>query len=364
MEAESTRLEDSQVEFRARKLTREVADLSEGAWVGDIEVITGQEANPTVAAEDVPKVGPNQAQSAELDESNTNVNGGGSMEVRQEVRQERVVGAADERAVVRDIPEELSAGLSSAEIIRFQWYDVAHSASRIGHIALIPRYDMYVQVKDGLAGRRADIYSDVETIWMITLNDLMADPLNAFQQRALFFRGGVEPCCDMAPGDDQRVPIRHRKAVPEPEASGRLKDDLASIRGAEWAVARHGCGSGCRRWPEFHEESLLKTDAAIILGPNAADEVVRPTVRTAATFSGWERPGWRIIHLQPRAMQAGDRLIPGDTDQFAPFGPVRFRTRAVKQVGGDVGGFMAQDLQESRLRSGGQPGMQRDDSRL
>src|ERR1044071_2177465 len=157
VKADISGLKDAQVELRVGKLACEIAKFGEGMWIGDVEVIAGQKANPAIAAKEVLKVGSDQAQPAELDERDTQVNGGGPIQMRQQVGQERVVGSPNERTFVRNVTQELSTRSSGAQIIGFPRDDVAYATSRVANIAVISGDEVNVQVKKRLAGGHANI---------------------------------------------------------------------------------------------------------------------------------------------------------------------------------------------------------------
>jgi hypothetical protein len=74
---------------------------------------------------------------------------------------------------------------------------------------------MDVKMEDCLSARRADIEADVESRWpMESLNGL-SSPIDASQESPLLLWRGIEPGCDMAPGNNERVAWRHWMGVPQ-----------------------------------------------------------------------------------------------------------------------------------------------------
>jgi hypothetical protein len=89
-----------------------------------------------------------------------------------------------------------------------------NAAGRVVDITPVPRYDMNVQMKDGLAGRSADIDADIEAVRLVTGKDSV--PSNVYGRKKLcsFTRSRVEPCCNVSPGYKKRMSWTDWKAVP------------------------------------------------------------------------------------------------------------------------------------------------------
>ena len=125
-------------------------------------------------------------------------------------------------------------------------------APRIGNVALIARNNVEMQVEDGLPGGLAHVDPDVETVGMISTNDLLPHPVDRLNKGGLLLAGGLKPGRDMPAGDNQCVPRRHREAVPKCDDQRIFVEDAIPCRFAKWA--------GCHDRDPDSEEILTSRD--------------------------------------------------------------------------------------------------------
>ena len=103
-----------------------------------------------------------------------------------------------------------------------------YSTLRIRNIAFVSRNDVHVAMKDRLASGFAYINTDIISIGMETLVNLLLDILQHDIHSLTLMVGKVEVIGDMPFGDYQCVTRRHGIAVVESNTGSRLADDFHS----------------------------------------------------------------------------------------------------------------------------------------
>ena len=81
-----------------------------------------------------------------------------------------------------------------------------------------------MKVEDGLATRDADVNADIETVWTVPRKNRVPCLLNCLGEAATFIRRGIKPVCDVTSGHEERMPLRDRKRVPNPENQFGFKE--------------------------------------------------------------------------------------------------------------------------------------------
>ena len=140
------------------------------------------------------------------------------------------------------ISQSMTTGGGSAEIVSLRRDDVAHSTSRVREIPGVAGDHMNVQMEHGLAGGRPDVNADVESVGLVSAQDLLPRHLNTLQQRNLLFGSGIEPSRNVPTRDDQEVPGRHRESIPQANEPVGLEGDSSVVWLAEEARVGHGTG--------------------------------------------------------------------------------------------------------------------------
>ena len=127
------------------------------------------------------------------------------------------------------------------EVVAAAGDHVADPAARVGHVARVPRNDVNVQVEDRLPGRPPDVDPDVVAVGCMRRLDRRLRGLHRLQQLPPFLAGRLEPARDVPARDEQRVPVRHRERVPQPDHPLALVEAAVGRDVAERAGAfRHG----------------------------------------------------------------------------------------------------------------------------
>ena len=153
----------------------------------------------------------------------------------------------------------------------------------------------------------------------------------------------------MATRNDQQMPRRHRKPIPQPDELVGLEGDSGAVGLTEDAIARPGLGLGI--WNVFEglhnpcpmaqvtmKPRVLATDKKVVLtDPTTVAMTDAPPLRA------WGR--WNGLVGQPSG-----GYVSGTTDQLAPFGSVRFYLGSIDQVNCHMRGFMAEHLDEQLAR--------------
>ena len=113
----------------------------------------------------------------------------------------------------------------------------SHAAFRIWDIALIPRNNMHVAMKDRLTSGFADVNTDIISIGMETLVNFLLYILQHHVHCLALVVGKIKVGGDVPLGNDERMTGRDGIAVVEGHASSCLADDFHSTRkSAEWAL--------------------------------------------------------------------------------------------------------------------------------
>ena len=106
----------------------------------------------------------------------------------------------------------------------------SHAAFRIWDIAIIPRNNMHVAMKDRLTSGFADVNTDIISIGMETLVNFLLHILQHHVHCLALVVGQVEVGSDVPLGDDECMTGRDRISIVECNTSCRLADDFHSTR--------------------------------------------------------------------------------------------------------------------------------------
>src|SRR6056297_1568405 len=117
---------------------------------------------------------------------------------------------------------------------------MTHPTARISDVALITGNKVHMQVVDGLAGRFADVYSDVVAVRPMLFLDLALGRFECCDQRLLLLLGCIKPARDVSARDQQCVAGADRVAVPQADDELGLVEKELRVRAAEGAVGFHG----------------------------------------------------------------------------------------------------------------------------
>ncbi|SVC28359.1 uncharacterized protein METZ01_LOCUS281213, partial [marine metagenome] len=117
------------------------------------------------------------------------------------------------------------------------WNDISDAATWIGHIALISRYDMHVQMGHGLTCRLANIDPNIESQGIILGLDLILYGIDNLKELGLLLWCGFEPASHVAVRDDQSVSVRHGVLIPNSSDEFTLEEDTTFLGWTERAGA-------------------------------------------------------------------------------------------------------------------------------
>jgi hypothetical protein len=123
------------------------------------EVVAGEEPNATFTSEHIAQIFLEFAYATRHRERDRDVHLIGVIEVCDEVRKERVVGAADDRPVMRR-----PFYRRREEVVAAAGHHVAHAAARVGDVAGITRDDVEVEVIHRLPRCGADVQPEVVAV--------------------------------------------------------------------------------------------------------------------------------------------------------------------------------------------------------
>lgn len=185
----------------------------EGARLGDVEVVAGEDAEARAAAERGADVGRDDDEAALLDEGGEDRDLACGVEERKDVAGERIGLAAGRERL-------------GAEVVALARDDVADAAARIVDVAAVARDDVDVEVHHRLAGGRAGVQADVVAVGMKLAVELAFDDVDEVEDGGALLGGGGEPVGDDAAGDDECVAGRDREAVANGEGVGVRSDPL------------------------------------------------------------------------------------------------------------------------------------------
>ena len=81
--------------------------------------------------------------------------------------------------------------------------DIADTAAWIGDVTVISRNDVDVEVVHGLAGGRARVETDVESVGSVLLVDRIAHSIDKSEDIGSFLGSRLPPIGELSPCDDQ-----------------------------------------------------------------------------------------------------------------------------------------------------------------
>ena len=166
--------------FRRRgglDIALEIQQSHQRVRFADSQVVAGQDAQSASPVEQVSQVFEDSIQATLEHEADNDVGSVRCGQLRDDVRQQRVVTAGDQTL------GEDRRSRRLRQIVPAAWNDMANAASWIWNVTVVPRDDVNVEMRNRLPSRRSDVDANVEAVRRMSSQHCFPGGGNALGQR-------------------------------------------------------------------------------------------------------------------------------------------------------------------------------------
>ena len=167
----------------------------------DAQVIAREDSQLPSAVEQVLQVFEDSVKTTLQHEADDDVGSICCGQLRDDVRQERVVATGDQ-TLGRGI-----GGVEPSQIVPPARNDMTNAAARIGNVTVVPGNDVNVEMRNRLAGRRAHVDANVESVRRVSSQHCLAWRRQCPRSAPLAQQASRRTSSRHAARDDQGVPV-------------------------------------------------------------------------------------------------------------------------------------------------------------